>query len=126
MRSGARVGFGVSDSTSTTASPFALRSISASSSSRYSSVYEDGSNSLVSESMSCFAMSISCFRGASTSSPMTSEISSGDTTSSAKRIVAIVSTSSIGRIAARFSLLRSTNRATATLPCSDIALVSRA
>ncbi len=42
-------------------------------------------------------------------------ISSGETTSSAKRIVAIVSTPSIGRIAARFSLLRSTKRAIATL-----------
>ena len=50
----------------------------------------------------------------------------GELTSSWKRIVVSVSTSPIGRIAARCSLLRSTKRAIATLRASFIAFTSRA
>ena len=120
------VGFGASTSELTIASPLALRSISASSSSRYSSRYCPASKSEVSESISAFAMSSSFFFGASTSSPRTSESSPGETTSSAKRIVAIVITPSIGRSAARLSRLRSTKRAIATLCDRSIALTSSA
>src|SRR5947207_2706304 len=53
IRSGALVGFGSSDTASTTSSPRALRSITSSSSLRYSSRYFPGSNSLDSESINC-------------------------------------------------------------------------
>ena len=53
-------------------------------------------------------------------------MSSGGTTSSAKIIVSIISTfPDAGRIATRFSLVRSTTRAIATLPDSRIAFSSR-
>ena len=84
------------------------------------------SNSEVSESISAFAMSSSRFSGFCASPSIASATSSGETTSSANRIVAMVITPSIGRSAARFSLLRSTNRATATLCASLIALTSSA
>jgi len=61
-------------------------------------------------------------------SPSASPSCSTGTTSSAKRIVASVSTSPSGfaRIAARLSLFRITKRATATFRCSPIACASSA
>src|SRR5215216_1483583 len=126
IRSGALVGSGSSLGCTTTDSPFALRSISASSSSRYSSRYLSASKSDASESISFLAISTSRLSSSTSSSGTTPSSWSGDVTSSANRIVAIVSTSPIGRIAARCSLLRSTNRATATLRSSLIAWTSRA
>jgi hypothetical protein len=121
------VGFGSSETDSTISSPRALRSISERSSSRYSSRYFSGSKSELSESISCPAISISRFSSLRPSSGIRSSPSSaGATTSSANRIVAIVSTLPIGRIAARFSRLRRTNLAIATFLASLIALTSSA
>ena len=125
IRSGALVGFGSSETASTISSPRAFRSISATSSSRYSSRYLSASKSVLSDSISWLAISSSRFESLRPFSGTTSR-SSGETTSSAKRIVAIVSTFPIGRIADRCSRFRSTNRATATFFASDIALTRSA
>ena len=122
IRSGALVGSGSSLGVLTISLPSALRSSISSSSSRYSSRYLSASKSVESDSISCWAISSSRFSGfVGFSSNSSLRRSSGSVTSSAKRIVAIVSTSSIGRIAARCSLLRSTKRAIATLCASVIA-----
>src|SRR6185295_7787490 len=95
------------------------------SSSRYSSRYLSASKSVLSDSISCCAISSSRLDSLRPSSGTTSPISSGETTSSANRIVAMVSTWPMGRIAARCSRFRSTKRATATLFASPMALTSR-
>ncbi len=120
------MGFGSSETAATTSSPRALRSISDRSSSRYSSRYFSGSNSPLRDSISWPAISTSRFSSFLPSWGMTSSSSSGETTSSANRIVAIVSTLPIGRMAARFSRFRRTKRAIATLLESLIAFTSSA
>src|SRR4051794_28187393 len=115
--------WGSSSGASTTTSwPSAFRSIMSSTRSRYSSRYLSGSNSAVSESISCMAISTSrALVLALPSEEGMSSIPSGGTTSSPKSIVSMVRTSPSGRIATRFSLERITTRAIATLPDSFMA-----
>ena len=105
-------------------SPFALRSMRSSSSSRWVSWYRLGFQSSVSDSISCCA--------AFSSLPVTlardgrPSMSLAATTSSGKSIVSTVSDPSTGRMAARCCLVCITNRPTPIRPDASMAWASSA
>ena len=122
IRSGTGLASSAGGADTAMSSPSALRSMRSSTRSRYSSRYFSGSNSDVSEPMSCSAISSSRLLAfvALSASGSSSRRSTG-TTSSWKSMVDIVSTSPAGRIATRLSFERITTLATATLPACSIA-----
>ena len=123
MRSGTLSGLGASGWTAIS-SPDAFFSIRSSTLSRYSSRYWEGSNSLESESMSCWAILTSRSETLSSLESGRSSSSSCGTTSSWKIIVSIISSSPAGRIATSCSLERMTTRAIATLADASMAFSS--
>ena len=123
MRSTTR-GASSADSSTTISWPDAFCSMSFRTRSRYSSLYFSGSNSVVRESINDRAI-FSSRSVTSTSGPGRSSSSSGFT-SSAKSMVSMTRASSLGRMAARYCLVRSTTRAMPTLLVSRMALRSRA
>ena len=119
-----RSGAGVSSSAcgcTAISSPAALRSIRSKTRSRYSSWNLVGSNSLDSESISCWAMASSRLVASASPTASSSSIRSGASTSSPNSIVDMVITSPLGRSAHSCCLVRSTTLPMPTLPASRIA-----
>ena len=121
IRSGTSSGSSSGGAETSISWPSALRSIISITASRYSSRYWLGSNSVVSDSISCWAMSTSFLETLVFLPSGRSATSSGGTTSSENSIVSMARMPSRGRMATSCSFERMTTRAMPTFSEASMA-----